>query len=82
MSILPKLFSLPVIVLLAWMGANIYQDNEIFANPFAQQSIVDKIKSGNTDLVEEKIEQASSAAKETFKEGVDGLVDKLKDLAE
>lgn len=82
MKILSKLFSLPVIVLLVWIGANVYQDNEIFANPFVKQSILDKMERSNADIVEEKIEQAGDAAKETLKEGIDGLGDKLKDVAE
>ncbi|MFT4763955.1 MAG: hypothetical protein ACI9OH_001047 [Oleispira sp.] len=82
MKILSKLFSLPVIVLLVWVGANVYQDNELFANPFVKQSILDKMERSNTDIVEEKIEQAGDAAKETLKEGIDSLGDKLKDVAE
>ena len=78
MKIVSKLFSLPVIIVLVWMGANIYQDNELFANPFVKQSILDKMERSHTDIVEEKIEQAGDAAKETLKEGIDGLGDKLK----
>jgi isopenicillin N synthase-like dioxygenase len=82
MSILPKLFSLPVIVLLAWMGANVYQDNDLFANPFEKQSVLEKLESSSSNFVEDKVEQASGAAKEKFKEGVDSVGNKLKDMAE
>ncbi len=82
MKILPKLFSLPVLVLLAWVGANIYHGNDLFANPFEEQSVLEKMESRGTDFFEDKLEDASDAAKEKFKEGVDGIADKLKDVAE
>jgi hypothetical protein len=82
MKILSKLFSLPVIVLLAWMGANVYQDNDLFANPFVKQSILDKIERNNTDLVEDKIESATEAAKDSFKKGINNVGDALKEIAE
>lgn len=82
MRILPSLFSLPVLIVLVWMGANIYHGNELFANPFEEQSVVDKMESRGSDYVEEKIEGATDAAKEKLKEGIDGLADKLKDVAE
>lgn len=82
MKILSKLFSLPVIVLLAWMGANVYQDNDLFANPFVKQSILDKIERSNTDLVEDEIESATEAAKDSFKKGINNVGDALKEIAE
>lgn len=82
MRILPKLFSLPVIVLLTWMGANIYHGNDLFANPFREQSVLEKMESRGTAYIEDKLEDASDAAKDKFKDSVDGIADKLKDVAE
>lgn len=82
MKILSRLFSLPIIILAAWMGANMYQDNDLFANPFVKQSILDKMERSNTDFVGDKLEQAGDAAKKKLKQGVDGVADKLKDVAE
>jgi hypothetical protein len=82
MRILPKLFSLPVIIIAAWVGANIYHGNDLFANPFKEQSVLEKMESRGTDFFEDSIEDASDAAKDKFKEGVDGFADKLKDVAE
>ena len=82
MKILSKLFSLPVIVLLAWMGANVYQDNDLFTNPFVKQSILDKIERSNTDLAEDEVESATEAAKDSFKKGINNVGDALKEIAE
>ena len=82
MRLLPKLFSLPVIIIAAWMGANIYHGNDLFANPFKEQSVLEKMESRGSDFFEDKIEDATDAAKDKFKEGVDGIADKLKDVAE
>lgn len=82
MSIFPKLFSLPVIVVAAWVGANIYHGNDLFANPLEEQSVLDKMESRGTNYFEEKLEDATDAAKETFTESVDDIADKLKDAAE
>lgn len=82
MKILPRLFSLPVLVLLAWMGANIYHGNDLFANPFKEQSVLEKVESRGTDYFEDTLENATDAVKDKFKESVDGVADKLKDVAE
>jgi hypothetical protein len=82
MRILPKLFSLPVLVLLAWMGANIYHGNDLFANPFEEQSVLDKVESRGSDYFDDTLENAGDAVKDTFKDSVDGIADKLKDVAE
>jgi hypothetical protein len=82
MRILPKLFSLPVIVLLAWMGANIYHGNDLFANPFEEQSVLDKAESRGIDYFDDTLENASDAVKDTFKDSVDSVAGKLKDVAE
>lgn len=86
MSIFPKLFSLPVMILLAWMGANIYQDNELFANPFEKQSLLDKLEYSNADKIEEGvedgIEDGLEKAKESFKKGIDGIKESIKDASE
>ena len=82
MRIVPKLFSLPVIIITAWMGANIYHDNDLFANPFKEQSVLEKIESRGSDFFSDKVEEASDAAKEKMKEGIYDVADKLKDVAE
>jgi hypothetical protein len=82
MRILPKLFSLPVLILLAWMGANIYHGNDLFANPFKEQSVLEKMESRGTDYFEDTLENAADNVKDTFKDSVDGVADKLKDVAE
>ncbi len=82
MRILPSVFSLPVMVLLVWMGANIYHGNDLFANPFKEQSVLEKMESRGSDYVEDKIEDATDAAKEKFQDTVDGIADKIKDVAE
>lgn len=82
MSILPKLFSLPVIVVAAWVGANIYQDNELFANPFVKQSILDKMEHGTTDKIEDGLEEAAGKAKQSFKKGVEGISESIKEAAD
>lgn len=82
MRILPSVFSLPVLVIAGWVGANIYHGNDLFANPFKEQSVLEKMESRGTDFVEDKIEDATDAAKDKFKNTVDGIADKLKDVAE
>jgi hypothetical protein len=82
MRILPSLFSIPSIVLMAWMGANIYHGNDLFANPFEEQSVLDKMESRGTDYFEDKLEDASDSVKDTFQDGVDNIAEKLKDVAE
>jgi len=86
MSILRKLLSLPVIIVLAWMGANIYQDNELFANPFEKQSILDKLEHSNADdiedAVEDGVEDGLDKAKESFKKGVDGIKESIEEASD
>lgn len=82
MRILPRIFSLPVLILLAWMGANIYHGNDLFANPFEEQSVLDKMESRGTDYIEDKIEDATDSVKDTFKDSIDDVADKIKDVAE
>lgn len=86
MKILPKLFSLPVIVVIAWMGANHYQGNDLFANPFEKQSVLDKLESRGSDFfedeLEDKLESASDSVKDSVKEGIDDVSDKLKDIVD
>lgn len=86
MKILPKLFSLPVLVVLAWVGANHYQGNDLFANPFEKQSVLDKLESRGSDYfddeLEDKVDNATDSLKDSFKEGVDDVSDKLKDIVD
>lgn len=82
MRILPSLFSIPSIVLMAWMGANIYHGNDLFANPFEEQSVLDKMESRGTDYFEGKLEDASDSIKDKFQDSVDDVAEKLKDVVE
>ena len=82
MRILPSLFSIPSIVLMAWMGANIYHGNDLFANPFEEQSVLDKMESRGTDYFEDKLEDASDSIKDKFQDSVDDVAEKLKDVVE
>jgi hypothetical protein len=82
MKFLSKLFLLLIIILAVWVGANIYQDNDAFANPFVKQSILDKMKRSHADMVEDKLEQVGDTAKEKIKQGVNNLGDKIKEVAE
>jgi hypothetical protein len=82
MKLLPKIFSLPVLVILAWMGANIYHGNDLFANPFEEQSVLDKMESRGSNFFDDTLEDAGDAAKDSFKEGVDNIGDAIKDIAE
>lgn len=86
MKALSKLFSLPVIVLLAWMGANIYQDNDLFANPFVKQSFIDKLENRATDDIADDITNGikgvAGKAKDSLKEGVEGISESIKDAAD
>jgi hypothetical protein len=82
MRILPSLFSLPGIVLLTWMGANIYHGNDLFANPFKEQSVLEKMESRGTDYFEESLEDATDSVKDKFQNTVDDMAEKLKDVAE
>jgi len=82
MRILPRVFSLPVIIVLAWMGANIYHGNDLFANPFEEQSVLEKLESRGTDYLEDKAGEASDTVKDTIKGQVDDIAEKLKDFTE
>lgn len=86
MSIIKKLVSLPIIIVLAWMGANIYQDNELFANPFVKQSFLDKLEHSNADKIEDEvgngIEAGLEKAKDSLKKGVDGIKESIEDASE
>lgn len=81
-----KLITLPIMIVVAWVGANIYQDNELFANPFVKQSFLDKLEHSNADKIEdavgEGIESGLKKAKESFKKGVDGIKESIEDAAE
>lgn len=82
MSLLPKLFSLPVLVVIVWLGSNVYYGNDLFANPFEEQQILEKIKERGSELIEDKVEEATDAAKDSFKQGVDDASDRIKDAAD
>lgn len=81
-----KLITLPIIIVLAWVGANIYQDNELFANPFVKQSFLDKLEHSNADKIEDAvgngIESGLQKAKSSIKKGVDGIKESIEDAAE
>lgn len=82
MKKLPKLFFLPVVIILAWMGANIYHGNDLFANPFKEQSVLDKIESRGSNFFDDALEDAGDAAKDSYNKGVDNIGDALKDITE
>lgn len=82
MKILPKIFSLPVLIILAWMGANIYHGNSLFANPFEEQSVLEKMENQGSNFFDDSLEDAGDAAKDSFNEGIDNIGDALKDITE
>ncbi|MFT5277315.1 MAG: hypothetical protein ACI8VI_000951 [Granulosicoccus sp.] len=82
MRILPRLFSLPIIALLAWVGSNIYQGNSLFANPFEDPTVLDDMKERGSDFLDDKVESATDAAKDSFNKSVENVSDALKDMTE
>lgn len=86
MKTLSKLISLPIIVLLAWTGANAYQGNDLFANPFVKQSFIDKLESRATDDIADDmadgIKGVAGKAKDSFKEGVEGISESIKEATD
>jgi len=72
--------SLPGILAIAWIGGNLYFGNEIFESPFAHGGLIDDIT--GTSAVESMVDDAKDSATDSFKEGVNDMADKLKDLAE
>lgn len=82
MSLLPKLFSLPVLVVIAWLGTNIYYGNELFANPLVEQEVFEKIKERGSEFIDEKVEEATDAAKDSLNQGIDNAGDGVKDAAD
>jgi hypothetical protein len=82
MKILSKLISIPVLIVVAWLGSNIYNGNELFANPFEEQTVLEDMKKSGSDFLDEKVEDATDAAKDSFNQGVDDAGDALKYMTE
>lgn len=74
------LMSLPVLLIVGWIGGNIYFGNEPLENPMAHGGLFDDIT--GTSAVESMVDDASSSAKDTFKEGIGDMADSLKEMAE
>lgn len=82
MKVLSKIMSVPMLIVVAWLGSNIYNGNELFANPFEEQDVLEDMKNRGADLIGNELEEATDAAKDSFKESVDDIGDALKDMAE
>ncbi|OUS38964.1 hypothetical protein A9R00_10165 [Oleispira antarctica] len=61
MGLFPKLFSLPMLIVIAWLGSNLYFGNELFANPFVEQEILETIKENAGEMVDDSIEDAKDS---------------------
>ena len=61
MGLFPKLFSLPMLIIIAWLGTNLYFGNELFANPFVEQEILETIKDNAGEMVDDSIEDAKDS---------------------
>ena len=61
MGLFPKLFSLPMLIIIAWLGTNLYFGNELFANPFAEQEILETIKDNAAEMVDDRVEDAKDS---------------------
>ena len=54
-----------------WMGVNIGKDQFVFANPFAEQTLQEKMKKASEAIIKEsgdKLEEAGKALKDSFNE--------------
>ena len=61
MGLFPKLFSLPMLIIVAWLGTNLYFGNELFANPFEEQEILETIKDNAGEMIDDSIEDAKDS---------------------
>lgn len=85
MKKLKRIVIVALVLLVAWPVVNLIRGNDLFANPFRQQTVLEKLQNRGEDLLEEGadiLEDGKDAAEETLKEGLDNVADKLKDLAD
>ena len=80
LKLIRLLLSLPGLLAVAWIGGNLYFDNEPFESPFAHGGLIDDVQ--DTSAVESMVDDAKDSAKERYQEGVGEMADKLKDLAD